>query len=198
VITFKQFLEEVDPLEHLQVVMFFRKELGMTPAFAKQAAQWYVEENVAATDALNPHVWENILEYLERDVDPNIRKVSSAFRAQLVHDTLRIIMRNKYDIADMRAYTRKHRVTEEQDPLHDLEIQMAMRKEFGLNKQEAVDAAEWIKGDMDAWDLDCWDKIWGSRLAWESKANNMGGNEFREYIFSQVCMILLNKYGVEL
>jgi hypothetical protein len=198
VITFKQFLEEVDPLEHLQVVMFFRKELGMTSDFAKQAAHWFVEENVAATDELNPHVWENILEYLERDVDPNIRNTSAPFRAQLVHDTLRIIMRNKYDIPDMRAYIRKHRVTEEQDPLHDLEIQMAMRKEFGLNKDQAIDAAEWVKGDMDAQDLDCWDEIWASRLSWEAKANNMNAQSFREYIFSQVCMILLNKYGVEL
>lgn len=87
---------------------------------------------------------------------------------------------------------------EEQDPLHDLEIQMAMRKEFGLDKQQAIDAAEWIKGDMDAQDLECWDEIWASRLSWESKANIMNGDDFRDYIFSQVSGVLVNKYGVEL
>ena len=84
-----------------------------------------------------------------------------------------------------------------EDTLDDLQLELAFMKEFGLKQEDAEQAAEWLRADRDSQDLDCWDDIWSR---WEDKLDEYegDGDGFRDFVFSMVCEIMIEKYGIEL
>lgn len=83
-----------------------------------------------------------------------------------------------------------------EDPLEDLQVELALRKELQLTPEEAVEAARWLALDIDAPDMktNAWDKIWSR---WGNYLDDFSPNDFESYVFRVVKSILLNKYDID-
>jgi hypothetical protein len=62
--------EEEDPLRDLQIELFFRKELDLSPSQAKFAAQW--AKNEIDSDGLPTDVWDYIVDWAAAQYDGDI------------------------------------------------------------------------------------------------------------------------------
>lgn len=99
--TFRQFLQEADPLEELQVVMFFRKEMGLDSAEGHKATAWFLEPNGQTINAMSGFTWRAIMNYVIK-LEPTAKNMATGLKSQFAHDTLRVTMKQKYDIPDLR------------------------------------------------------------------------------------------------
>jgi hypothetical protein len=95
--TFKQFLESHDPLESLQIELFFREELDLPKEEAKEATRWIlgdVDAGDTETDA-----WSNIIDYVQETTGADIYNMPSGDIEDFVRVKLAIVMIKKYGIA---------------------------------------------------------------------------------------------------
>jgi hypothetical protein len=94
--TFKQFLENADPLVSLQVEMFFRHELEMSKVAATEAAAWIADEKDWAD--LEHDVRDVVLDYIDKNIDPGIYGVNSRQIEWHAMEKMQALMHEKYGI----------------------------------------------------------------------------------------------------
>jgi hypothetical protein len=94
--TFKQFLESHDPLESLQIQLFFREEVNLSKEEAEEAALWIVGGN--APFRSESDTWPLIMDYIEETTGAVIYHMARGSVEDFVRQKLTLIMRQKYGI----------------------------------------------------------------------------------------------------
>lgn len=157
--TFKQFLESgTDDLELMRYELFFRKEMNLTKAAARQAVRWAVKQGqhgAPNVQMIPDDGWERITDW----ADTIYRKENngrSLFDRRDAYDARMMVkiiiaqtMREKYGLALMAAP-----ITEDVDELDEFKFELAFRKEFGCTKEQAQELVLWFKDEKDWEDLD--------------------------------------------
>jgi hypothetical protein len=94
--TFKQFLESHDPLESLQIELFFREDVNLSETEAHEATRWVlgdVDAGDVETDA-----WTNIIDYVQETTGADIYNMPSVNIEGFVRQKIEMAMYNKYGI----------------------------------------------------------------------------------------------------
>jgi len=184
--TFKQFLEDQDPLDRTVAEMWLRHHLKVDQEDAEEALNWLRQKD----NWLPDQVWKKMIA-LARTGMHETKDFDALLGGQMQDDVVRFYLAKMMLADDIK-------LAESSDPLHDTAIEMALRKEFDMSQAQAEEGRAWLQGEKDAQDLGhwAWDRIWSR---WEDQLDDFGSarHEFEEFIHGKVLRILKSKYKVE-
>ncbi len=156
--TFKQFLEaEADDLELMRYELFFRKEMHLSKAAAKVAVVWAKmagQLNAPMISSIPDDGWDHITDWA--DAMYRAERGKSIYDGRSAGDIQMIVkaliartMREKYHMELMNAP-----IVESVEALEELPFVLAVRKQYGMSKEQAQEVIDWLKGEKDWGDLE--------------------------------------------
>lgn len=188
-ITFKQFLQEMDPLDEVGQLMAIRLILGIkNKRDAQQVLDW-IHQPKATYDDLDDHLSQLIAD--EMSEAAGVEGLADHLAWSAVKDHLKLEVERQA----------RHGLDESVDPLVATQVEMFFRQELSLPKEEAKSATGWAMGEDDWGDLV--DDTWQHILDYVGDVSDrdiysMNSARIEEFALETVTSRMYHKYGIEL